>query len=500
MKWLKYLTANRILLFLVVSVKMSIQLFLNQRWKDFSSVTGIKGFTFLSKSTSKFEAVLWTSALIAGFCVTIWDVFETINSYFNLPIMTKVEVQKDSVFNLSQVTFCTFFNLSPILQTTIERLLLNADGFNLSEYLLSWQMLGIETANSTDFHDSLQIFHILTHWVYRLSIYESFNSVVFAINSNFSLEKFPEFMTLSKHITHSRTFYRLFAQSLWCILQFKVLRMENSILSNTTHNCLVDATSWIGSVSPNTFQSCVIIPHKFLLFNTLYEHPVIEVKKAQIFRRHQYSFIFGSEAAFNFEVDNFISFMSHTDTEFNIGSVTIQLLAIYNSFNSSKSSCTMVPKFNCKYECQVEFIRSSCHCEPFTTIFIDSSSSKLAKPCDFSSFTNVANRCTNFTQRQSFMTSCAAKCGSPCQRFIYSLNTKELNNKSNTDDKMSFYLQLKTFIYPIFHEKPAITTKQLLAQLGGNLSLWLGSSFLVLAHILVFLIRLPIEYFAEQRS
>ncbi len=51
-----------------------------------------------------------------------------------------------------------------------------------------------------------------------------------------------------------------------------------------------------------------------------------------------------------------------------------------------------------------------------------------------------------------------------------------------------------SFVYPTFQEVPALTTKQFLAQLGGNLSLWLGSSFLVLVHMLVFLVRMTITY------
>ena len=54
-----------------------------------------------------------------------------------------------------------------------------------------------------------------------------------------------------------------------------------------------------------------------------------------------------------------------------------------------------------------------------------------------------------------------------------------------------------SFLYPRMEEIEAMTAKQFLAQLGGNLSLWIGASFHVLVHMVLFIVTLP---FSQTRT
>lgn len=159
--------------------------------------------------------------------------------------------------------------------------------------------------------------------------------------------------------------------------------------------------------------------------------------------------------------------------------------------------------------CRSAYITEHCGCEPIFSTFLTRiiTDRKGCRPklnpkeLTIPGFTK-SEECRNIT-KSKLRLSCDRLCKEPCERKIWGLSVKEYHDEilnSSGHNFTSLEIYIDSFIYPLFEEKYLTETKQFLSQLGGNLSLWIGASFLVLFHIGVFIAKLPVDYWQYRKN
>jgi len=74
-----------------------------------------------------------------------------------------------------------------------------------------------------------------------------------------------------------------------------------------------------------------------------------------------------------------------------------------------------------------------------------------------------------------------------------------VNNRFNVDFDWSYdnrtiaYFDIPSFVHPLFTEDLKMDFNGFLSALGGNFSLWVGASFIAVAHLVIFIIRAIID-------
>lgn len=104
---------------------------------------------------------------------------------------------------------------------------------------------------------------------------------------------------------------------------------------------------------------------------------------------------------------------------------------------------------------------------------------------------SASENCSQITKTYRPFPECSKVCTRNCEYKIYGYSVN--NAPINEANKTTVILLADPFVYPFYEEYLLIEARQFLGTLGGNLSFWFGASFLVLLHVLVFLIRIPIE-------
>jgi len=96
-----------------------------------------------------------------------------------------------------------------------------------------------------------------------------------------------------------------------------------------------------------------------------------------------------------------------------------------------------------------------------------------------------------FTILENPATICAKNCLRDCETRLLSLYAIPYEVVNNTGTILS--VAVDPFLYPYVEEFELIDLRQYLGSLGGNLSLWLGASFIVLLHLVVFILKILIQ-------
>jgi len=94
--------------------------------------------------------------------------------------------------------------------------------------------------------------------------------------------------------------------------------------------------------------------------------------------------------------------------------------------------------------------------------------------------------------------SCSFLCYKNCETVLFSSTiSPDESYASATNASTMIRLRCLKFVYQNVLEYKTMEEMQLITSLGGNLSLYLGASFLALIHICVFFVKLPFELVAN---
>ncbi len=191
--------------------------------------------------------------------------------------------------------------------------------------------------------------------------------------------------------------------------------------------------------------------------------------------------IIGSDPILNAFTANFIATKPNTDSD-----VFFRVDQVFKLLMRDQNPCQMDGnKFDCITNCFIKAVWKECKCVPLAAVHYDTP----VYDKQFCVFNNNSDTCVS--NMPFVINKCRNQCSQLCVNTFTSFTVMEIPTPTNTT---SVRLLTDSFIYPIFFETLQMQPRQFLAQLGGNLSFWIGASFLALLHIVVSLVRVPFAY------
>lgn len=473
-------------------------------WRNFCQTTGMKGFTFYYQSETYVEKLLWGSALLFCFSMTTIDLVETWRNYLEFPTTTKLSMVIDKPFNLSNLTICLPYALSDL-----ENYSVNIDDCKLVDTVL----MQFADINVTRLMEE----QLLDLWSYvrdndQFELAKNFSQLVYITHTMLdSMVQTYLFINRSDHehavcLPTMRKFYdgykldeilRLTAALQLCTAGFYV-KLGLYLPEN---HCNTEQISWLGGVQKDPNQLCVVIKHSALSFPDGRASLLLQFNSNRLFRSYSYSsayLLFAGDRFVTSQIDQW------TSAEFGASNdVDLQLLGHFKP--STKLQCIHSSPMECVLKCRAEYINFHCNCKPiFAAVMPFWHSDK--QWCYRGNISNETSECQNLTTYLRWMDNCRdKKCALPqCHgEKVYSLvvgSASMLTEANNQKNLTQVYIYIQSFVYPTFIEVPALNFRQFLAQLGGNLSLWLGASFLVVIHLLVVLLKLPYLHIVHRKQ
>lgn len=473
---------------------MTLRYFLAEQFRLFCNTTGIRGFSFALNSKSRFELAVWSSALIIGLYMTVSDSSQTIQFYINRPTTTKLTLRSEKTLNLSHLIVCLFYKNSRNVDTTSKYNLSSLiDQKNVTNYFRSYiKRLSSPTGNTS----------ILTEEEYQLIL--AVDSVVHKLfledspygNVNENYGSIDESGWLNNN-TNLTELVETTGRLIWCMSKLSATQFEGDIEGITQYCVNHFQLSWLGpEILSSRKNLCFSMNQHWLSFKTPSSELVIKFELSLLRRDLAgMSIAFDSDSCNHREIENNL-LVPRADIE-SYNSIMFRIDGVYKSLGTVEKPCSNVTIFNCLMNCYQKSIWEEYKCLPLLSIFRQSSSVSVESSNRFCAFNQSHCNQGNIscaTKRQLLMAECRKKCKFPCHKTVFGYYLQIFHEYAEAEHAI-VSLCVDTYFFPIFEEILLVGPKQFLAQLGGNLSLWIGASFLVLLHVLVSLFRMPFLYF-----
>lgn len=442
---------------------------LKDQWQQFCYTTGIRGFLFLSKSETIHERLLWGVALLICFVVTINDVVSTVKLYVEVPTNVNLKVVTTPEYNMSNLTLCYAIdqNLFPNAGSSGDLIIKKNYTKYFDDLILIIKNNQLNLLKDSDFETIYQAMY------YVAVVFE--NELHDSTNSNSST------IIMKSNLYNASTIAKKLGALLWCLSELKVNKFNSTFEWTLYDHCLESQIAWFG-VSPfaNHIESCMTLAKESLSFTTFHWNLKIQIQIVDLLppKFPQLAIHLSPDPVMSYELPDVLLVeygRSHA--------INVKLIGEYHSLTTKENACmTQDSLINCYLNCRIEYFQQSCSCIPAFATFIPSYSYNVDQSCEG---LNQSALCFNRTDRAIAYNKCIkGNCYQPCK---IQLNSVTVATKDNHDTANTTNIQLvaKVMAYPIFQEMYSFGARQFLAQLGGNLSLWLGASFLVLLHILV---------------
>lgn len=492
---------------------MNLQVRFSEQWKIFCTSTAIKGFFYLHNSRSYFEKFFWLSALTCGISLTITDVVETVTRFTTQTSQASLTVINNQSFSFVSPFICHNENFGDLKTSPNFTNFLNSSFFqeslnsliilNFTEYLENqltqfWadirnqfnyndKSAPIVLNISSNFHDILYL---------SLTMLSYMSSVDLFGYSNIVDKRVPPFLpklaifnqALShQNVTPDRIIKQIGA-AFWCAMG---LTVYSKTVGNILNHCRPEQINWVGMrldfPTKNDYVCVKIIPET-LLFTSTHHYAQASFTSWNLFDKKLENPVLmftGDHRLLPNENRNIIRFSEGQESY-----VTVQIVSIINSLNTNH--CSTVPVSDCFLQCRANSIYHFCNCRPLFTEFLPEFFSvtnlSLCKIDFQNNYFRYIHKCSSLNFSES-VSSCVNSCTIMCNRRIY--NYMSTGNSVTANRTTSIIIRIDSMIFPLFEEKSVISIKLFLTQLGGNLGLWLGASFLGLLHIFVFILKLP---------
>lgn len=488
-----------------------IRTILSGQWHLFCTTTGLRGFAYLHDSTKIWERILWLITISAGIFMTVWDVTELVLTFSSNPTITQLQMRSGRPFKLDNFTICIEFSaeklhnfgLNVSNDDEISNFVRSIVHPNISVYYK--QQFDLITESLKKFPistGSLQFYFIdIVDVNFPKLIYVTTMLLIQTIRSEF----YPA-MQVSESLKVLANFYQqhnimlpdlmqTVGGSLMCAMGLTIGIKDLTNDYTTVRYCLPEKITWFGPnpfYEPNKNQLCFgLAQPETLSFYSRTNRLRMKLLYSNIFEEREtldsISLHFGPDPLKFPEIENlyFID-LGMSNTAF------IKVEGMYRLMPNGNSKCqNEFSMVTCKLERVTACIERRNLCSPRFSYFLNHQ--QYNKSCDSISYaTNeIINEFHTWTSEYEFKTKCIQDCNPPCVRKLYGLAQKVWEPKTNVT---RFELATESFIFPFFEEKSAITFRQFLAQLGGNLSLWMGAGFLILLHLITFIIKIPLAF------
>lgn len=498
-------------------------------WEEFGTTTGLYNFSFLFKSKGKIEQFFWLMASAVGIWFTIEDVKNTVETYLDCPTATKIKVFNNETMELSDVTMCVDFDVSRIksensgIENTTEvfNFLEENKDLNLYEAFSEEPNGGaIEKRTFTMFSLVLGVLTSIVRAEQMINSDRSYYQWGFPITVNKSGQpRLVDFDTQSSIIIANKWLQSRYnyTKLLQYAGQFLCKMMEVNVLvesytndrweNNLTYPCESEYVTWLGYPAQSFTENevlCLKLKSEYFRYDSPAENTRVALRPAAIYTaKEEIDYNVASYVYLNLH-ESFLSQKAHNLKYIffeSVLSVDVQLLGDYRSIDTLKDRCDQDSTQLCLMRCRSKYIEEKCHCRPLS--FANPSSFNLPT-CGY----NLGNTGEVFVlpQTRDCMVigtkyqpnkTCADECKPQCHQLLYGVTmVKDKSLRSDMglhmkDKSMTiFEVNVEVFKYPLIEEFPLLTAKDFFTSLGGNLSLYLGASFIVILHIFVFFVNI----------
>lgn len=479
--------------------------------QEFSTKTGIRGFSFAYSAKNKVEKFMWSVIIIVSLGLTCWDVHDTVKNFTSFPTGTKVSVIDNSTISLGKPTFCIpfanpFDNLGEwqdANSTEIEEFFKLA--YSVAQ-TANWSDKIAQLNQSTVRFASLSLTmldNINRAIYYTLHGYPSYN-YKWGYHTFVGVESFvngtEQVVAAANWLRGAKiSFLKLtkIVGKLVCkLVKFQMWATAARILP--PFGCDQIETTWIGEQSTNPTASfiCYRLPQNYFEFSLAVDVTLISYEMPLSFRAESdadYAGIdFSEQITILPRVPNIFRFATGTQV---IGQVSIS--AKFKMISHSYKPCSSVTAGTCVTECRNSFIAKWCRCQTIPILYEKDSQLPECTPDLLDDSAN--SKCLQIRSDHSPDPNCTLGCYKQCE-FYSIIYTYVPGPNSISANLTQVNILVDPFSYTLFEEMFSITTKQFLGFLGGNLSLYLGASFIVLFHAVVFWTSVLLEKMAETLS
>lgn len=508
---------------LLVLFPMATVMFLKIQWQNFCTTTGIRAFVFLYNSGTLVEKLLWLITLTGGFGLTMWDVSTTVMTYNSYPTATKVSVMPNKTFKLDNLLVCLAqdtrelksFGIKLRNSSKVTELLTRFDSINLTEYFeeklsyLSQFDVWKRPPKDENYSQILYMSTVLLSYVMKVELVEndSFTMMDLLTMSPNVSESFS--LTYEHFQNHSYSpvdLIKLVAANLWCSTLLRVTFQQSFTANPSPDHCKPDLISWFGhlpldSTANFLLLNCIKLQPDMLEFKSTRDTVSVDFDSSLLHpvdKTEYFTVYVGHESVLTEESQNVLYLQ-----EGFMHMVNVRMAGHYKTFPLQNSKCQGQSYFDCLLQCRADYISQHCGCEPIFSAFLRRNSptkpycSQIPYDLDTDEFKNFLlprylrnSECQNLSKTH-VRKLCAPQCFEPCERKTFQLIGRKTHSAKEDHLYSSIWLFIDSFVYTVFEETILMDTRHFFSQLGGNLSFWLGASFLVLLHVMVFLVKLP---------
>lgn len=464
----------------------------NSSFDAFCKKTGIKAFGFARDSRTVHERYVWYLLIVTCTGLTFWDVYETVSTFIKTPTGTKIYFVHNNSLELGTPTMCVNFDAKQMNYGALNRLsdtefLQFLTQFN--HYVTRWNKSNLEQHNNVSqflylstnlITEIIKIEHMLKEGDYNLSNW-TFLTLTWLSKLEIQLREFGYFIGA------------LLCTQMHMMIFQNTKELNKTWVTQTEEDyCLPERITWLGSFPEMTGKDhvCVQLPARFFQLTDTQTTTILQWNHEFLYKNGNFeregdfiSIDFSSSPLRLQSTENLLWIPPYTDYV-----VGTYVMSSHSRLNTRLSPCSTFQKDDCLMKCRNEFIQNNCECSPTFDLpnhGLKKCGSILKRSTVLLSALRNNSECSKIKAKFIPDPICEAECLSPCKNvvlaFYFLQGTADLAfNWSRVE------IFADRFSFCVLTEIQLLTAKQFLAQLGGNLSFYLGASFLVLIHICSF--------------
>lgn len=441
---------------------------------SYSAQSGIKGFNFLSSAQSRVEQILWIIALISASILTTMDVMSSIRTYQSGATVTSLKVKAQVPVELSGLKICILWKIQNLATA-------NTTEDDLAELIK--HLRENSTRNLTEFTtevksdlrrlnlDQIVSANIPTALVAKITQFELVTGkaeVAFKLFSKLFPQAETQFQSIVKEI----------AMAHWSLMNLTVINEPISKSTEINHQKPKSFVTWLGAALDDHIQSCFEIDEDILKFYDRTSRVIVTFSHGKVFiDQVKLAFYLGPSPLVGLEAENlFFPPIGYQQ------SLSIRQVGHYLTKPNNEMKCSLegISFSACQFHSFTQALNNRYNCSPMISSFLNVPPLPLCQH----------NRLTDYWSHANRRPIKSYECLKSCERRLFIVDNYI---QSNSQNRTELKIDLASFVYPQFDEHLAMDFPIFLSRLGGNLSLWLGSSFIVLLHSAIFFIRIPFE-------
>lgn len=458
---------------------------------QFSSQTSIRSFTYAKNAKSLREKCMWYCIIVVTACLTCWDVHDTFKYFFSLPISTRTLVSENVTISFERPTVCVPFendfrkvgdmneqSISQLLSDIWPKVYFQNHSIETNKPLEKFLSLSLAVLSS---NSRAQYFGAALNKL-------SYNYTWGFLNFNAMMEGHNQAKAAANWFQSQNIKMKTLIQIVGVLLcqEYQIsLRRMSSPTSN--FSCATSDFSWVGMqpMYPLFNFACLYVPSELFTFQSAAD---VTVFTAQIPQSNNFSVM-----SLDLSGQIMMSYRCRAALWISSGaslSVQIQISSAYKHRNTANQRCVSrketIPI--CMFACMQDYIAKMCNCMPFGYFSAERLENLPDCTVEISKFSKSPNssECLLVQKEFSLAKLCGDKCPRECEYTVLSFAYIPFISSSSTINKTVANLFVDPYVYPIIEEFFLISPKQFLGSLGGNLSLYLGASFVAIYHALYF--------------